>query len=52
MYDGYSKYVKLYPLKTANSHSILTKIKQDYIVNVGNPNQLVADHRTYFNSHK
>lgn len=46
--DCYSKYVKLYAIKRATTRTILDKIKNDYLQNVGVPDAIITDHGSQF----
>lgn len=46
--DSFSKYVKLYPIKRANTRTVLKKILVDYVQEVGKPRRILADNGTQF----
>lgn len=48
--DVFSKYIKLYPIKKATSTTILKKLTDDYIPNIGTIEQLLTDNGTQFHS--
>lgn len=52
MLDAFSKYVKLYSIKKQNTDTILKKICDSYIPEVGNPRRILSDHGTQFTSPK
>jgi transposase InsO family protein len=49
-FDVFSKFVKLYPLKAAKTKACLSKILNDYVVNVTHPKCMLSDHGTQFTS--
>lgn len=50
--DVFSKYVKLYPIKNENTVTILRKLFDHYIPEMGKPSRIIADHGTQFTSPK
>jgi len=48
--DIFSKYIKLYPIKKATSTTILRKLIDDYMPNIGEIEQLLTDNGTQFHS--
>lgn len=40
--DVFTKYIKLYPMKRANTHTVLRKILDDYIPIMGKPKRILA----------
>lgn len=50
--DLFTKYVKLYPIKKANSTAVLNKILLDFIPTIGKPFSILSDHGTQFTSKK
>src|SRR5436190_16798188 len=50
--DIYTKFVKLYPLRKANTKNILLKLFNDYIPNYGKPTKIQSDNGTQFKSKK
>jgi transposase InsO family protein len=48
--DVFSKYVKLYPLKSATTKSCLNKLINHYFVQVTKPNEILSDNGTQFQS--
>lgn len=50
--DMFSKYVKLYPIKRENCETILRKIFESYIPEMGTPRRILADHGTQFTTPK
>lgn len=48
--DVFTKYVKLYPIKTADEKTLEKKMLQDYVKNVGRPRMVLSDHGTQFTS--
>lgn len=51
MTDNYSRHVKLYPIKKANTSTVLNKMFNHYIINYGKPNKILSDNGTQFRSH-
>jgi hypothetical protein len=49
-FDVFSKYVKLYPLKTATTKSCLNKLVNRYFVDVAKPKVILSDNGTQFQS--
>jgi hypothetical protein len=49
-FDVFSKFVKLYPLKSATTNACLNKIINDYVVNVTRPKCILSDNGTQFAS--
>lgn len=52
MLDVFSKYVKLYPIKKENTNTILKKLFDHYIPEMGQPKRILSDHGTQFTSPK
>lgn len=50
--DAFSKFTKLYPLKTANAQSTIRCIFDEYIPELGKPRRIQFDHGTQFTSNK
>ena len=50
MLDVASKYVKLYPLKRATTRTVLKKIIENYIPEMGKPSTILSDNGTQFTS--
>jgi len=50
--DIFSKYIQLYPLKKATTETILKRITQEYIPNVGKMQSILTDNGTQFRSNK
>lgn len=50
--DVFSKYVKLFPIKKENSRTILRKLFNSYIPEMGKPERILADHGTQLTSPK
>ena len=48
--DAFSKYAKLYPIKKANTETVLRKMFNFYIPEMGKPRRVLADHGTQFMS--
>ena len=46
--DGFSKYVKLYPLRRQTTLATINKLFSDYFPNYGIPERIVTDHGTQF----
>ena len=49
--DAFSKYVKLYPTKTTNSHEAITCLEQ-FFQNYNKPINIISDRGTVFTSHE
>jgi len=49
-YDTFSKYVKLYPLKSATTKACLNKLLNHYFVNVNKPEVVLSDYGSQFRS--
>jgi hypothetical protein len=49
-YDVFSKYVKLYPLKSATTKACLNKLQNHYFVNVVKPRMILSDNGSQFRS--
>lgn len=52
MYDAFSKYIKLYPIKKETTQTILRKVIHSYIPELGKPRRILSDHGTQFTSPK
>lgn len=53
MIDAFTKHVKLYPLVKANTNSVLKRVLENYVHDVGRlPDKILADNGTQFTSHK
>lgn len=50
MYDVFSKFVKIYPMKNINSRACLAKIVKDYIPQYGKMETVLSDNATIFSS--
>lgn len=50
--DTFSKYVKLYPIKRANTKTIVEKLDTDYFTNIGVPEALLSDNGPQFISER
>lgn len=50
--DVFSKLVKLYPIKKANTKTVVKKILGNYVDSVGKPLKILADNGTQFRSVK
>lgn len=50
--DAFSKYVKLYPIRKATTDTVLKRLFNDYIPEMGVPVRILADHGTQFTSSK
>ena len=50
--DAFTKHVKLYPIKKANTKIILKQLFEEYIPECGKPEQLICDHGSQFISKK
>lgn len=50
--DCFSKFVVMYPIKRANTDTVIRKIFQDYIPNNGKPEKIICDHGTQFTAEK
>lgn len=48
VYDAFSKYIKLYPIKKENTRTILNKMLKSYIPEMGTPRRILSDHGTQF----
>lgn len=48
--DVFTKFVKIYALKSATTNSVLKKILGDYVTNVQKPIKILSDHGTQFTS--
>ena len=48
--DGFTKYVKIYPLRKQTTRAAMIKIFTDYIPKFGKPTRVVTDHGTQFTS--
>ena len=48
--DVFSKFVVIYPIKKANTATVIRKILQDYIPKYGKPAKIICDHGTQFTS--
>jgi hypothetical protein len=49
-FEVFSKYVKLYPLKTATTKSCLNKLISHYFLEVAKPKVMLSDNGTQFQS--
>lgn len=50
--DAFLKYVKLYPLKKADTKTVLRKLVELYFPEMGKPQRMLADHGSKFTSPK
>lgn len=50
--DVFSKLVKLYPMKRANTNVALQRIFKDYVVTLGKPRRILSDHGSQFTSER
>ena len=48
--DVFCKFVVIYPIKNANTATVIRKILQDYIPKYGKPAKIICDHGTQFTS--
>ena len=48
--DGFTKYVKLDPIRKADTRTTIRKIFEDYIRNHGRPERIQSDHGSQFTS--
>ncbi|PNF15931.1 hypothetical protein B7P43_G07481 [Cryptotermes secundus] len=48
--DVFTKFVKLYPLKSATTKACLRRLKDDYIPHVVKPEMILSDHGTQYTS--
>ena len=46
--DVFSKFVVMYPIKKANTATLIRKLFQDYIPTYGKPDKIICDHGTQF----
>lgn len=52
MYDAFYKYIELYPIKRENTQTILRKVLNSYVPEMGKPRRILSDHETQFTSPK
>ena len=50
--DAFSKFVKLYPIKKANTNIVLYKLLNDYFPKYRKPEEIICDHGSQFTSSK
>ena len=48
--DVFSKFVVIYPIKKANTATVIRKILNDYVPKYGKPTKIICDHGTQFTS--
>lgn len=48
--DAFSKFVVIYPIKKANTPTVIKKIFENYIIKYGKPRRIQCDHGTQFTS--
>lgn len=52
IYDLFTKYIKLYPIRTNSAAPIIKKIAHEYIPNVGKPSAMLSDNAACFTGKK
>lgn len=50
MLDGFTKYIKLYPVRKQTTQATIRILMKEYIPSLGKPDRIVTDHGTQFTS--